>query len=463
MELKKTSILVVDDDEDTLTAATLLLKRHFGNIITCANPKEIPQLLVRHTFHAILLDMNFSPGERTGEQGFYWLNRILSAFPEAIVVLITAHGDVSIAVEAIKHGATDFICKPWENEKVVATLTSAIRLFESKSELSQLKKSNQLLIQDNQKAKQALLGSSQAMQDIHIMIDRAAPTDANVLILGENGTGKELVAREIHQKSLRKDHIFMSVDLGAVSESLFESELFGHKKGAFSGASADRIGRFVAASGGTLFLDEIGNIPLHLQVKLLTVLEQRQVTPIGSNIPIPIDVRVIAATNANYTSLTTDSEFRQDLLYRLNTVEIHLPPLRERVEDIREIAQYYLAFYAQKYKKDIQSFSEEALISAEQYAWPGNIRSLRHAIERAVILSDSETSINDLNLQTTQSGHTQTFTKETTDSEDLHLERVEKRTIETALRKHRFNISKAAKELGLTRASLYRRMEKHGL
>jgi len=472
-------ILIVDDDEDILTAGKLLLKRHFGEVVTCNRPEHIPRVMADRAFDAVLLDMNFSPGESSGQQGFVWLKRLLEIDPDAVVVMITAHGGVDIAVEAMKHGATDFISKPWQNEKVIATLSAAVQLHQSRSEATRLKRSNQLLVETSGSTRQSLLGTSKAMAAVHSLIRRTAPTDANVLIIGENGTGKELVARELHQHSLRSDNVFMSVDLGAVSESLFESELFGHKKGAFTGANKDRIGRLIAANGGTLFLDEIGNIPLHLQAKLLTILEQRQVTPLGSNQAIAIDVRVLAATNISREALSDEKKFRQDLLFRLNTVEITLPPLRQRMEDIPEIAAYYAQLYAHKYRKAEKQFSAQALETAKAYHWPGNVRALRHAVERAVILSEGETlEATDLQLNTVAPAERREYqdlsrtnlmnhdnkphVTETTPSEDLHLERMEKRLVEAALQQHRYNISKAAKELGLTRAALYRRMEKYG-
>lgn len=466
-------ILIVDDDEDILTAGRLLLKRHFGEVVTCPRPEDIPRLMAERVFDAVLLDMNFSPGQSSGEQGFGWLARILEIDPEAVVVIITAHASVDIAVEAMKRGATDFICKPWQNEKVVATLSAAVKLRQSRSEAAHLKRSNRALAQASQAGDQNLLGSSEAMAAVHSMIRRAAPTEANVLIIGENGTGKELVARELHRQSLRADNVFMSVDLGALSESLFESELYGHCKGAFTGAAKDRVGRLVAADGGTLFLDEIGNIPLHLQAKLLTVLEQRQVTPLGGNQAVDIDVRVVAATNISREALRDESRFRQDLLFRLNTVEIDLPPLRRRVEDIPEIAAYYAELYARKYRKSVKPLSRRALAAASAYLWPGNIRALRHAVERAVILSEGgQLEAEDLQLDAgpafenengRRSGGAETGTGKPVVPEDLDLERMEQHMVETALERHRHNISKAARDLGITRASLYRRMEKYGI
>lgn len=455
------TILIVDDDEDILTAGKLLLKRHFDQVEICSDPTRIPELLRAQHFAAILLDMNFGPGESSGQQGFYWLGEILNHDPDAVVVLITAHGGVDIAVEAMKLGATDFIAKPWQNEKVVATLSSAVKLRASRTEASRLKQTNSALI-DAAKDGQAMLGSSPVMQQVHQTIQLAAPTDANVLLLGENGTGKELAARAIHQASNRANEIFMAVDLGAITESLFESELFGHIKGAFTDAKTDKLGRFPAAQRGTLFLDEIGNLPLHLQAKLLSVLEQRQVLPVGATKAIPIDVRIIAATNMPRAQLEDENVFRQDLLFRLNTVEITLPPLRDREGDILTLAEHYAALYARKYQQAPRGFSAEARDAMTSYHWPGNVRALRHTIERAVILSkEEELGLSDLSI--TAATQTPKLEPEDPALDDLNLERIEKTAIQKCLTKHRYNISHAAKELGITRAALYRRMERHGL
>lgn len=465
---KEGKILIVDDDEDILTAGKLLLRRHFAQVMTCNRPDFIPQIMAEHTFDAILLDMNFGPGESSGEQGFTWLARVLEIDPDAVVVMITAHGGVNVAVEAMKIGATDFIAKPWQNEKVVATLNACVKLGRSRTEAASLKATNAgLAAASNPVKTNAIIGSSVPMQDVHTMIDRAGPTDANVMILGENGTGKELIARALHKASTRANAVFMAVDMGSLSESLFESELFGHKKGAFTDAREDRIGRFQAANGGTLFLDEIGNLPKHLQAKLLTVLEQRRITPLGSNEIIPIDVRIITATNMPRDQIAKEETFRQDLLFRMNTVEITLPPLRDRADDILPISQHYIAHYARKYNRPIKALSPAAESAITHYPWPGNVRALRHAIERALILSEEDMlTPADFQLES-QTEETEASSETESSSfsagEDLNLERLEKKVIETALRKHRYNISHAAKELGLTRAALYRRMEKHGL
>ena len=460
MSKKQGQILVVDDDEDILTASRLLLRRQFTNVDVCNDPAQIPELLAANRFDAVLLDMNFGPGESSGIQGLQWLERILAIDPDLVVVMITAHGGVDTVVEAMKRGATDFVAKPWQNEKVVATLSAAVELHQRRVEANTLKQTNQTLVEATTRPGDLIIGTSTEMNEVLSLVSRAAPTDANVMILGENGTGKELIARELHRQSSRYDKVFISIDLGAVSESLFESELFGHKKGAFTGATADRLGRFQAADGGTLFLDEIGNLALHLQTKLLSALEQRVVTPVGSDKGQEVDVRIVCATNVPRSDLANENRFRQDLLFRLNTVEITLPPLRDRREDILPIANHYADLYAKKYGNPAKRFSASAREALQAYSWPGNVRALRHAIERAVILStNAELEPVDLQLDAV----TTAAPAVTSATPHLNLEQLEKTTIEEALRKHAFNISKASKELGLTRASLYRRMEKHDL
>lgn len=463
----KGHILIVDDDEDILTAGKLLLRRHHYQVVTCNDPDHVPDIIENNQFHAVLLDMNFGPGESSGKQGLNWLQKIRMLDPNCVVVMITAHGGMNLAIEAMKLGATDFVTKPWQNEKLVATISTAVELGEARSEAKQLRNTNQILTEVTSKSAQPIiLGNSQAMAGVMSLVMRSAPTDANVLILGENGTGKELIARELHYQSLRKNRVFMSVDLGAISETLFESELFGHKKGAFTGANEDRVGRLKAADRGTLFLDEIGNLPLHLQTKLLTVLEQRQVTPLGANKVTSFDVRVVCATNSSKQSLMDENKFRQDLLFRLNTVEITLPPLRDRPDDIVIIAEHYLDHYCKKYNKPAKHLSVEAEKTINQYHWPGNIRALRHAIERAIILSESaELMSTDFQLSSTTETKSIDAIVEQADSantSELNLENIERLTIEKALKTHRYNISHTAKALGLTRAALYRRMEKYG-
>jgi DNA-binding NtrC family response regulator len=449
-------ILMIDDDEDVLLAAKMLLKKNNHHVIIEKNPKKIPFLLNNDTYDVILLDMNFSKDITSGKEGFYWLQQIKEKDPDAVVILITAFGDVEMAVKALKEGATDFILKPWQNEKLIATISTAIKLKLSYNEVDKLKKAKEMLEAQISQPFRDIIGQSTALKDVFALIDKVAKTDANVLILGENGTGKELVARAIHQKSNRHDASFVSVDMGAITESLFESELFGHKKGAFTDAREDRPGRFEMAHGGTLFLDEIGNLSLALQGKMLSALQSRQVTRVGSNAPVPVDIRLICATNMPIHQMVKEGTFRQDLLYRINTVEIHIPPLCERIEDIPMLAGHFLQHYARKYRKDVKEISPAAMDKLKRYAWPGNVRELQHALERAVIMTDSN-SLTDSDFLFSRNPSS------TTPPDTLNLDEVEKAAIVKAVQMHHGNISKAAEELGLTRASLYRRMEKYGI
>lgn len=448
---------MIDDDEDVLLAAKMLLKKQNHHVIMEKNPNKIPFLLNNDTYDVILLDMNFSKDITSGKEGFHWLEQILDRDPQAVVILITAFGDVEMAVRALKQGATDFILKPWQNEKLVATIGTAIKLRKSYNEVDKLKKAKEMLEEQISKPFGDIIGASQAIRDVFSIIDKVAKTDANVLILGENGTGKELIARAIHQRSLRKGESFVAVDMGAITESLFESELFGHKKGAFTDAREDRPGRFELANNGTLFLDEIGNLSLSLQSKLLSALQSRQVTRVGSNQGKPIDIRLICATNMPIHDMVQEGTFRQDLLYRINTVEIRVPPLSERVEDIPLLAGHFLSFYARKYHKSISRIADEAMNRLKRYAWPGNIRELQHAFERAVIMTDSDT------LQESDFLFGRAGAGPSNPNDTLNLDEVERTAVSRALQLHNGNISKAADELGLTRASLYRRMEKYGL
>ena len=452
--------VVIDDDEDILLAARLLLRDLFTEVVTHCAPQAALDLMAKRSPDVILLDANFARGATDGAEGFAWLGRMLARDPDAVVVLITAHGGVQVAVSAMKQGATDFVSKPWSNDRLLATVRTAAALRTSRRATS-VERGKMATIATPVGG--GLLGHSPAMARVQSLIEKAAPTDANVLILGENGTGKELVARELHRLSRRAAGVMVSVDLGAVSESLFDSELFGHVKGAFTDARADRIGRLQAADGGTLFLDEVGNLPLHLQPKLLTALEQRQITPVGANRPVPIDVRVVSATNLSPLQLGDEARFRQDLLFRLNTVEIELPPLRDRREDIPLLLAHFLEFYARKYAKPERTLPPGVLAELVAYAWPGNVRALRHAAERAVILAEGERfTASDFPLARGASAPLATTPAELTPS-DLNLDRAERLLVERALKKHAFNISNAAAELGLTRGTLYRRMEKHGL
>lgn len=460
-ELEKTlgKILIIDDDEDVLLAAKLLLKKHAHQVIIEKNPKKIPFLLNNDTYDVILLDMNYSKDITSGKEGFFWLSQILEQDPTAVVIMITAYGDVEMAVRALKEGATDFVLKPWQNEKLLATISTAIKLHKSYKEVDKLKKAKKQLEEDINQPFKEIIGNSASIKKIFDLIEKVAKTDANVLILGENGTGKELVARALHQRSLRKDNSFVSVDMGAITETLFESELFGHKKGAFTDAREDRIGRFELANKGTLFLDEIGNLSMPLQSKLLSALQSREITRVGSNESVTVDIRLICATNMPLYDMVEEGSFRQDLLYRINTVEIKLPPLRERKEDVAMLADHFVQKYSKKYRKDIKGFTSDGLSKLKEYSWPGNIRELEHAVERSVIMSENESlTANDFFFLSSGKGDSGDISTNT-----LNLDEVEKTLIQKAIDMHDGNISKAAKDLGLTRASLYRRLEKHGL
>ncbi|MFD2515447.1 sigma-54-dependent transcriptional regulator [Pontibacter locisalis] len=454
-------ILVIDDNEDVLFSAKMLLKKHAKEVVMEKNPKKIPFLMNNEEFDLILLDMNFSQDITSGQEGFYWLKEILSYDPNAVVVMITAFGDVEMAVKALKEGATDFVLKPWQNEKLIATLSAASKLRNSYKEVNQLKEVNRALNTQISSGKNIIQGESKTMLHLFNIINKVAKTDADILLLGENGTGKEVIARTIHERSSRADKVFVTVDMGAVTESLFESELFGHKKGAFTDAKEDRIGRIEAANGGTLFLDEIGNLSLAMQAKLLTVLQRREVIRVGTNKPVPVNVRLICATNMPLKEMVQRNEFRQDLLYRINTVELNLPPLRERLEDIPLFAEHFLAIYAQKYKQPVKKLSASGLERLKRYNWPGNVRELQHALERASIMSENrELDADDF-----------FFLAETEplaaspqlEANSLDLDEIEREAVQRALQKHDGNISKAAKELGLSRGALYRRLEKYEL
>jgi DNA-binding NtrC family response regulator len=445
--------LVVDDDPDILVAIRLLLRGVFRDVVMLSEPAGAAAIVRERAPDVILLDANYGRGATDAAEGLALLDTLLLADPHAIVVMITAHAGVNVAVEAMKRGATDFISKPWDNARLLTTVRTAATLRRQRGTTAAPAAAS---------GTSPLIGTSAAMARVHSLIERAGPTDANVLVLGENGTGKELVARALHQHSRRAARPMQTVDLGAIAAELIDSELFGHVKGAFTDARSDRIGRIQAADGGTLFLDEIANLPLHLQPKLLTALEQRQVTPVGANKPIPVDIRVIAATNMTPAMLRDERHFRQDLLFRLNTVEIELPPLRERREDVRALVDHYLDHYARRYDRRPPLLTFAAVEALVAHDWPGNVRALRHAIERAVILAgDSPLRPEDFPLATP----TPRVAPEAvvTPAPDYNLDRVERRLVEEALKKHGYNISAAASELGVSRAALYRRMEKHGL
>ena len=447
----KGNILIVDDDRDVLETARMFLKQEFSSVDIEENPEKIPEYFEIKDYDVILLDMNFKRGVNDGEEGFYHLKRILELDPEAIVILITAYGEVDLAVKAMKLGATDFILKPWKNQKLLATILSALQHRRSKKEISRLKASQ------SQPPIEGFIGNSAAMRQVKELIGKVAGTDANILILGENGTGKELVARAIHQQSQRANEVFVSVDMGAITESLFESELFGHTKGAFTDAKADKVGRFEMAQGGTLFLDEIGNLSLPLQSKLLTALQSQKISRVGSGKVIEVDFRLLAATNMPLTDMVADGSFRQDLLYRMNTVEIHLPPLRERKEDILPLLHHFSKRYAAKYQKKPLVINEAVSHKLEQYGWPGNIRELQHATERAMILSD-QPEVHDVALFLNNT-HLQVASTE----DAVTLDEMEKAFIQRTLKENDGNVTNTARQLGLTRTALYRRLNKYGI
>lgn len=452
MNLKNANILVIDDDQDVLTAVRLLLKTEVASVVTEKNPENLRWLLDRERFDLILLDMNFNSSINTGNEGLFWLRKIKELGSDAAIIMITAYGDIDQAVRSLKEGAADFMVKPWHNERLIATIKETLRQKGSTLTKNLSQHPDGIIGSE-------LLGNSEVMQDIFYKIGKIAPTDANILILGENGTGKDLIARAIHQQSLRAAQVYVKVDVGALTESLFESELFGHKKGAFTDAREDRQGRFEAANGGTLFLDEIGNISLHQQAKLLSVLQNRQVTRLGSNLPTPVDIRLICATNLPLGELANENRFRKDLVYRINTVEITVPPLRKRQDDIILLANHFMQLYAVKYLKPSLSLHASAIEKLKQYHYPGNVRELQYTIERAVIMSDGESlEATDLIFSPIESG---SFIAE--DAGDLNLSTIEKNTILRVIEKHNGNITKAAKELGLTRTALYRRLSKYDI
>lgn len=468
MEKTVANILVVDDDRDILVTAKLLLKRAFTKVVTESDPVNLYKHLGNDHFDVVLLDMNFSPGVTSGREGMRWLREIKRKHPATQVVLNTAYGDINLAVDAMKEGATDFVVKPWDEEKMVNTLKAAVKLAKKPVQPQSPNKSEKPPADTaNQYSK--IVTQSPAMQPVLDWIAKVSATDADVLILGENGTGKELVARAIHRESLRAEGPFIKVDLGAIPESLFEAELFGHTKGAFTDAKQDRAGRFEMAQGGTLFLDEIGNLSLPMQMKLLSALQNRVITRVGSNTQIPIDVRLLSATNMALYQMVENGTFRQDLLYRINTVEIHLPPLRERPEDIAVLGAYFIEQLAGKYHKKITAISPAGLEKLQRYHWPGNIRELQHTIERAIIMTDQDQLLPEhliLSAPTAaqQPSHSTSPAGSSTQAPTtLNLEALEKEAITMAIQKHDGNLSKAAKELGMGRNTLYRKMDKYGI
>lgn len=454
---KKGSILVVDDNRAILSALEMLLPLYFKEVKMLQSPNSIVSTITTTPFDVVLLDMNFNAGINTGNEGFYWLSEIKKYSPCSEVVLFTAYADVNLAVNAMKSGAFDFVVKPWDNAKLISTLMAAYELSSSKRQVKQLKE-----IKNEIKPESDMYwGNTPIMTELRQMVAKVARTDASVLITGENGTGKDVLAREIHRLSSRQGESMVSVDIGSLPESLFESELFGHVKGAFTDAKGDRAGKFEVASGGTLFLDEIGNIPLHLQSKLLTAIQSREIVRVGSNRHIPIDIRLIIATNRDLTQMVQEGLFREDLLYRINTIHISLPPLRERREDIIPLAMIFLKRYAAKYGKTITSIDPAAMEKLSEYRWSGNIRELQHSIEKGVILSDGGTlQEKDFLLvrnTTSEEGSPLVYDNDST------LEEMECNMIRNALKKHAGNLSSVATQLGITRQTLYNKLKKYEL
>lgn len=453
--MKQGKLLIADDSKSVLNALQMFLQFEFEKVTTLANPNRLLHELEQADYDVVLLDMNYTAGQNSGNEGIYWLHQIKEKFPSVEVVMLTAYGDVELAVKALKEGASDFILKPWDNEKLLATLKASLRMRKSVLELSEMKSKEKALKRELNRNEGYVIGSSQAMISVMEMVKKVAKTDANILITGENGTGKELIAKEIHNLSNRCNELFVMVDLSSLTETLFESELFGHKKGSFTNAYDDRTGKFTLAHKGTLFLDEIGNLPIHLQSKLLTVLQTRMITPVGSNKEIPVDIRLVCATNKNLQQMVNTNLFRQDLLYRINTIHIELPPLRQRKGDIELLAHYFLRHYGNKYGKNNLKINAPALDKLAKYQWYGNVRELQHAIEKAVILCDgSIITPNDF------------FFNSSTDIQDIEpetIEEMEKKMILNAMKKNDQNFSATAVQLGITRQTLYNKLKKYGL
>jgi DNA-binding NtrC family response regulator len=457
MAKQEGSVLIVDDNQELLVAYEMFLAPHFRSIHTLSHPKSLPAVLSQSEFDVILLDMNFSAGMHTGNEGIFWMNKVLETHPDASVILITAYGDVELALRAIREGASDFVLKSWDREKILSTILSSYQLSRSRKEIRQLKTRQQHLIDRDNQEYDFCESSAPAMLEVLNTVEKVAPTDANILILGENGTGKEVLARDIHRKSLRAGEIFVSIDVGAIPESIFESELFGHEKGAYTDAKEEKPGRIEIASGGTLFLDEIGNLPLSLQSKLLSVIERREVSRVGATQPKTVDVRLICATNANLYQLCEEGSFREDLLYRINNIQLDLPPLRERQEDIPRLSHYFAELFATKYNKPDLNISKLAIHKLSKHPWKGNIRELRNALEKAVLLAEGSTlRPSDFVLQTT-------WEEQRKGDEDYNLEENEKRMIGKALKAFGNNKKLTAQKLGVNRATLYNKIRKYGM
>jgi len=454
--MKKGSILVVDDNKNVLSALRILLESYFQQVILLSSPNQLPSKLREATPDIVLLDMNFSAGINSGNEGLFWLTEIKKIDAELPVVLFTAYADIDLAVKGLKEGASDFVVKPWDNARLIATLQGAYTLSQSQKEVKSLREKQGILRRELNPDERICWGQSNAMHQLRKLVEKVAKTDANILITGENGTGKEVIAREIHRLSTRKDEVLVAVDMGAVSETLFESELFGHVKGAFTDARTDRAGKFEAANNGTLFLDEIGNLSYPLQAKLLSVIQSRQVVRVGDNKSIPVNIRLVCATNRDLEQSVQNGEFREDLLYRVNTIHIEMPPLRERKADILELANFFLQKQAAKYNKFNLTFNHQTISKLENYAWPGNVRELQHAIEKAVILCDvnellpSDFYMKEQNISASR-------------IENMSLEEAERLLISNSLKKNNANLSAVASELGITRPTLYSKIKKYGL
>ena len=453
----RSDILILDDNKSVLTALELLLQSEFDNIYTLKNPNSLISTIQQQNIDVILLDMNFTAGINSGNEGIFWLNQIQKYDPTISVIMITAYGDVELAVKAVKEGAFDFILKPWDNSKLLSTIHASLKLRKSKIDNVSLLKTTHTLKQELKPLSQLLIGQSEPMKQVMEIVKKVAATDANIFIMGENGTGKELIANEIHMYSNRNEEVMFRVDMGAISETLFESELFGHAKGSFTDAKEERIGKFEAADKGTLFLDEIGNLPLSLQAKMLATLQNRTIIKLGSNTPIPIDIRLISATNRDLNAMISDGLFREDLLYRINTITIELPPLRDRGNDIVLIAEYYLSKYANKYEKHGLKINQKAMQKLLKCNWPGNVRELQHTIEKAVILADDKVLNENSSILNDDSTNFQG------DLQNLTIEEMEKEMILTSIHKEKGNLSAVAKKLGITRQTLYNKIKKYGI
>jgi DNA-binding NtrC family response regulator len=453
--MAKGNILIVDDNKSILSALEILLSPDFQTITTLSDPSQIPTELRKKDYNLVILDMNFNSGINTGNEGIYWLGRIKETHPEISVVMITAYGDIELTVKALKLGATDFFLKPWDNNKLLATLKSAMQLNMSKKEVVQLKEKEKGLKSEINRDQKFIIGSSPKLVQVMNLVRKVAKTDANILITGENGTGKELIAQEIHRISDRTQEVMVNVDMGAITETLFESELFGHVKGAFTDARENRPGKFEVADKGTLFLDEIGNLSFHLQAKLLAAIQNRQISRIGSNQMIPVDIRLICATNKNLESMVNDGLFREDLLYRINTIQIEVPPLRDRGDDILVLSDFFLKKYCSKYNKPALRINQQAQDKLLKYSWPGNIRELQHTIEKAVILSEG-------NVLKPEDFFMRPLLSSKQSKADLTLDDMERRMIHHAIEKHNGNLSAAADQLGITRQTLYNKIKKIG-